>query len=116
VVRIALDQRAVTCIVVPNDLASQKAVDAPPHEHGTRPLGDRLVPSTGDLERAARVLNESENARAAPLVLQLRLDTSSCRDLPCRRHRMGLAHQRDIVRPEQAGRCPARVKTDRGLA
>src|SRR5881394_3313012 len=34
-VRIALDQRTVTCIVVPNDLASEKAVDTPPHKHGT---------------------------------------------------------------------------------
>src|SRR5438045_49646 len=34
-VRIALDQRTVTCIVVPNDIASEKAVDTPPHEHAT---------------------------------------------------------------------------------
>src|SRR5438874_9448258 len=34
-IRIALDQRTVTCIIVPNDLASQKAVQQPPHEHGT---------------------------------------------------------------------------------
>src|ERR671929_530922 len=64
-VRIALDQRTVTCIVVPNDLASQKAVEAPPHEHGTVHSGigysrPKVVPSDGDLERAARVLNESE--------------------------------------------------------
>jgi pyruvate dehydrogenase (quinone) len=64
-VRIALDQRTVTCIVVPNDLASQKAVDAPPHEHGTihssvgytRP---KVVPVEGELDRAAAVLNESK--------------------------------------------------------
>jgi pyruvate dehydrogenase (quinone) len=64
-VRIALDQRTVTCIVVPNDLASQKAIDAPPHEHGTVHSGvgysrPRVVPEDGDLERAANVLNESE--------------------------------------------------------
>src|SRR5213082_2726632 len=29
-VRIALDQRTVTCVIVPNDLASMKAVDPPP--------------------------------------------------------------------------------------
>src|SRR4051812_43468576 len=64
-VRIALDQRTVTCIIVPNDLASEKAVETPPHKHGTihssvgysRP---RVVPEEGDLERAAAVLNESE--------------------------------------------------------
>src|SRR5215210_3280842 len=33
--RIALDHRTVTCIVVPNDVASMPAVEAPPHEHGT---------------------------------------------------------------------------------
>jgi pyruvate dehydrogenase (quinone) len=64
-VRIALDQRTVTCIVVPNDVASEKAIDAPPHEHGTvhssvgysRP---KVVPAEGELDRAAAVLNESE--------------------------------------------------------
>ncbi len=34
-VRIALDQRTVTCIIVPNDLAAMDAVEAPPHAHGT---------------------------------------------------------------------------------
>src|SRR5213076_3348176 len=64
-VRIALDQRTVTCIVVPNDLASEKAVDTPPHEHGTVHSGvgysrPKVIPEDGDLERAAHVLNESE--------------------------------------------------------
>jgi pyruvate dehydrogenase (quinone) len=64
-VRIALDQRTVTCIVVPNDVASEKAVEAPPHEHGTVHSGvgysrPKVVPEDGDLERAAAVLNESE--------------------------------------------------------
>src|SRR5438309_4551516 len=34
-IRIALDQRTVTCIVIPNDLGELEAVDTPPHEHGT---------------------------------------------------------------------------------
>src|SRR5206468_12032140 len=34
-VRIALSQRTVTCVIVPNDLAAMEAVEAPPHEHGT---------------------------------------------------------------------------------
>ena len=64
-VRIALDQRTVTCMIVPNDLASEKAVAAPPHEHGTVHSGvgysrPRVVPEEADLERAAAVLNESE--------------------------------------------------------
>src|SRR5881398_3062829 len=64
-VRIALDQRTVTCIVVPNDLASEKAVGVPPHKHGTVHSGigysrPKVVPEDGELERAARVLNESE--------------------------------------------------------
>ena len=64
-VRIALDQRTVTCIIVPNDLASQKAIDAPPHEHGTIHSGvgysrPKVVPAETDLQRAAAVLNESE--------------------------------------------------------
>src|SRR3954451_5233345 len=63
--RIALDQRTVTCIIVPNDLASEKAVDAPPHKHGTVHSGigysrPKVVPEEGDLEHAAAVLNESE--------------------------------------------------------
>src|SRR5947208_12482674 len=63
-VRIALDQRTVTCIVIPNDVASEKAVDAPPHEHGTVHSGigysrPKVMPEEGDLDRAAAVLNES---------------------------------------------------------
>src|SRR3954449_10034127 len=64
-VRIALDQRTVTCIVVPNDLAAEKAVEVPPRKHGTIHSGlgysrPKVVPEEGDLERAARALNESE--------------------------------------------------------
>src|SRR3954467_11586872 len=32
--RIALDQRSVTCIIVPNDLAEEPAQEEPPREHG----------------------------------------------------------------------------------
>src|SRR5689334_2205216 len=64
-IRIALAERTVTCIVVPNDLASEKAVEQPPHKHGTVHSGigyaaPRVLPHEGDLERAAAVLNESE--------------------------------------------------------
>jgi pyruvate dehydrogenase (quinone) len=70
-VRIALDQRTVTCIIVPNDLASMEAVEAPAHAHGTihssigysRPI---VVPAASDLQRAADILNDGE--RVAMLV------------------------------------------------
>jgi pyruvate dehydrogenase (quinone) len=60
--RIAQDQRTVTCIIVPNDLAEMPAAPSPPHKHGTihsspgwsRP---RVVPQQADLNRAADVLN-----------------------------------------------------------
>jgi len=63
--RIALDQRTVTCVIVPNDLASMKAQETPPHKHGTihssvgysRP---KVVPAEGELERAGELLNAGE--------------------------------------------------------
>ena len=72
-VRIALDQRTVTCLVVPNDLASERAVAEPPRAHGTvhssagyrRPV---VLPPADELERAAAVLNEG--SRVAMLVGQ----------------------------------------------
>jgi pyruvate dehydrogenase (quinone) len=70
--RIALAERTVTCVIVPNDLQGEDAAD-PQHEHGTvhssvgysRP---NVVPSAADLERAAEVLNAGE--RVAILVGQ----------------------------------------------
>jgi pyruvate dehydrogenase (quinone) len=64
-VRIALDQRTVTCIIVPNDLASLDAVESPPHEHGTIHSGvgyspPKIVPNDDDLQRAAEILNAGE--------------------------------------------------------
>jgi pyruvate dehydrogenase (quinone) len=64
-VRIALDQRTVTCVIVPNDVASLKAVEQPPNDHGTihssvgytRP---KVVPRDDDLDRAAEILNAGE--------------------------------------------------------
>ena len=61
-VRIALEQRTVTCIIFPNDVQDLKAVEAPPHEHGTVHSGigytaRMRVPGTDDLRRAADVLN-----------------------------------------------------------
>jgi pyruvate dehydrogenase (quinone) len=70
--RIALAERTVTCVIVPNDLQTEDAAE-PGHEHGTihssvgytRP---RVVPHEEDLARAAEVLNSGE--RVAMLVGQ----------------------------------------------
>src|SRR5436190_964062 len=63
--RIALDQRTVTAHVIPNDLVEEPAVEEPPREHGAvvsapgyaRP---RVVPSEGQLQQAAEILNAGE--------------------------------------------------------
>jgi pyruvate dehydrogenase (quinone) len=60
--RIALDQRSVTCIIVPNDLGEEKAVPDPPQKHGTVHSSPgwnapRIVPQRHELERAAEILN-----------------------------------------------------------
>jgi pyruvate dehydrogenase (quinone) len=60
--RIALAERTVTAIIVPNDLQESEAVTQPPHAHGTVHSGPgyqrpRIVPSDHDLDRAAEVLN-----------------------------------------------------------
>jgi pyruvate dehydrogenase (quinone) len=60
--RIALAERTVTAIIVPNDVQESDAVAQPPHAHGTvhsspgytRP---RVLPADEDLDRAAQVLN-----------------------------------------------------------
>src|SRR6187549_1782437 len=56
--RIALDQRTVTALIIPNDLAEEPAKEEPPREHGavvsapgySRP---RVVPSEGQLQQGA---------------------------------------------------------------
>ncbi|OHZ00127.1 thiamine pyrophosphate-requiring protein [Salinicola sp. MIT1003] len=70
-VRIALSERTVTALVIPNDLQTQPAVETPPHAHGTVHSGvgyaaPRTIPHQDDLERAAEVLNAGE--RVAILV------------------------------------------------
>ncbi|MGI8420651.1 MAG: thiamine pyrophosphate-requiring protein [Gaiellaceae bacterium] len=64
-VRIALHERTVTCIIVPNDLASEEAVETPPRKHGTIHSGlgyqrPRILPHDADLRRAADALNAGE--------------------------------------------------------
>src|SRR5919204_3840553 len=63
--RIALDQRTVTALIIPNDLAEEPAKEEPPREHGavvsapgyTKP---RILPAQGQLQRAAEILNAGE--------------------------------------------------------
>lgn len=61
-VRIARDQRTVTCIIVPHDLQELDAVETPPRKHGTILSGidhpsANIVPTLPELQRAADVLN-----------------------------------------------------------
>ncbi|MBW3550499.1 MAG: thiamine pyrophosphate-requiring protein [Proteobacteria bacterium] len=61
--RIAAAERAVTCIIVPNDLQEKEAVDSPPRSHGHVYSGvghaqPRPQPNEEELQRAAAVLNE----------------------------------------------------------
>jgi pyruvate dehydrogenase (quinone) len=69
-VRIALSERAPTCIIIPNDLQELDAAE-PGHAHNTVHSGSgytapRVTPRMEEIERAARVLNEGE--RVAILV------------------------------------------------
>jgi pyruvate dehydrogenase (quinone) len=77
--RIALAERTVTTIIIPNDVQESEAVEQPPHAHGTvhsspgyRP--PRVVPHDEDLSRAAEILNAGE--RVAMLVGQGALGAS----------------------------------------
>jgi pyruvate dehydrogenase (quinone) len=63
--RIALAERTVTALIIPNDLQEAEAVEQPPHAHGTVHSGPgyrapRIVPADADLDRAAEVLNAGE--------------------------------------------------------
>jgi pyruvate dehydrogenase (quinone) len=71
--RIALAERTVTCVIVPNDLQEEDAVEQPPRAHGTvhSAVGwsaPRVIPTDAELDRAAEALNAGE--RVAMLVGQ----------------------------------------------
>ena len=60
--RIARDQRTVTCIILPNDLQELDAMEEAPHEHGTVHSGigmtyKQVVPADAELRTAAALLN-----------------------------------------------------------
>jgi pyruvate dehydrogenase (quinone) len=64
-VRIALAERTVTCLIVPNDLQEEDAVEEPARAHGTVHSGlgysrPKVVPEDAELRRAADVLNAGE--------------------------------------------------------
>src|SRR6185369_10892577 len=64
-------ERCVTCIIVPKDVQEMDAVETPPHKHGTVHSGagysaPRVIPTEGDLKRAADILNAG--SRVAMLV------------------------------------------------
>jgi pyruvate dehydrogenase (quinone) len=71
--RIALAERDVTCLIIPNDLAAEAAEEDPPRKHGSvhsspgyaRP---KIVPADEQLQAAARILNDGR--RVAMLVGQ----------------------------------------------
>jgi pyruvate dehydrogenase (quinone) len=60
--RIATSDRKVTCIIMPKDLQDMKAVEQPPHAHGTVHTGIGApvlhpLPTETELQQAADVLN-----------------------------------------------------------
>ena len=69
--RIAKAERTVTAVIIPNDLQEENAVEEPAREHGNVFTGvgyskAHLIPSDGELQQAAAVLNEGK--RVAILV------------------------------------------------
>ncbi|HVW21608.1 MAG TPA: thiamine pyrophosphate-requiring protein [Opitutaceae bacterium] len=64
-VRIAIDQRSVTCLILPKDLQEEKAVPEPKQHHDMALSGigcptPYLVPHETDLQAAAAVLNAGQ--------------------------------------------------------
>lgn len=64
-IRIAVAQRQVTCVIIPNDIQEMEAVEVPPRAHGAIHSGvgytaPSIVPGETDLQRAAAVLNEGK--------------------------------------------------------
>ncbi len=63
--RIAKAKRTVTCLIIPNDIQEEDAVETPPREHGSVHTGvgyteGRMLPLESELHRAADVLNEGK--------------------------------------------------------
>lgn len=63
--RIAMERRAVTCVILPNDVQDLPAIEAPPRSHGTVHTGIGVTahahtPDETALRAAAAVLNSGE--------------------------------------------------------
>ncbi len=63
--RIAMDQKAVTCLIFPKDIQEESAVPDPPqrHDHALSGVGcpvPYMIPLEKDLHAAADILNEAE--------------------------------------------------------
>jgi pyruvate dehydrogenase (quinone) len=63
--RIAISERTVTCLIVPNDVQELAAVDKPPRSHGTIHSGAGyeapvVVAHDAQIKRAAELLNEGK--------------------------------------------------------
>jgi pyruvate dehydrogenase (quinone) len=63
--KVALTNRTVSVIIVPEDVAESPAVESPPREHGAvySSVGwsqPRVLPNEAELQRAAEILNEGE--------------------------------------------------------
>ncbi|HTH10039.1 MAG TPA: thiamine pyrophosphate-binding protein, partial [Acidovorax sp.] len=64
-VRIAMERRTVTCVILPNDVQTLPAVETPPRQHGTVHSGvghaaHAEIPNEYALREAAEVLNAGE--------------------------------------------------------
>jgi len=95
--RIALAERTVTCVILPNDLQEEEAVEVPPHEHGTVHssagwVPPEVVPSREQLQRAADILNAGE--KVAMLI--------GAGTLGAREKKLSTTHQQknDTIRPK----------------
>jgi pyruvate dehydrogenase (quinone) len=90
--RIARCERTVTCLVFPKDVQEMDAVEQPPHAHNTAQSSigystPRVVPTDGDLQAAAKIVNEGKRLailvgagarRASREVLKLADATKGC--------------------------------------
>jgi pyruvate dehydrogenase (quinone) len=61
--RIARATRSVTCVIFPNDVQEENAVESAPRQHGAVYTGigfadSRILPAESELEHAAEILNE----------------------------------------------------------
>ncbi len=64
-IRIAKAKRTVTCVIIPNNIQEEDAVEVPPRKHGSVHTGvgfaeASLIPSESELHKAAQVLNEGK--------------------------------------------------------